>query len=108
MSRSGTESLCKALEILGIPTYHGWRSMENHKQSQLWVEAMQAKYENKGKAWKREDFDQILGDYSVSRAQAMHIRPVQQQWTGMATINLTPPFSGLHRLPLRCLSRRID
>lgn len=65
MSRSGTESLCKALEILGIPTYHGWRSMENHKQSQLWVEAMQAKYENKGKAWKREDFDQILGDYSA-------------------------------------------
>nr|ADN06237.1 hypothetical protein [Passalora arachidicola] len=65
MSRSGTESLCKALEILGIPTYHGWRSMENHKQSQLWVEAMQAKYENKGKVWKREDFDQILGDYSA-------------------------------------------
>lgn len=45
--------------------------MENHKQSELWVEAMQAKYENKGKVWKREDFDQILGDYSVGHAHKL-------------------------------------
>ena len=55
MSRSGTESLCKALEILQIPCYHGWRSMENHHQSILWAEAIEAKYENKGELWKRED-----------------------------------------------------
>lgn len=39
--------------------------MENHRQSALWVEALQAKFENKGQPWKREDFDQILGGYAA-------------------------------------------
>ena len=43
-----------------------WRSLENHYQAEMWTEAAEAKFENKGRKWTREDFDQILGDYSVS------------------------------------------
>lgn len=67
LSRSGTDSLCRALEILGYPCYHGWRTLEDPRQSVRWAEAIEAKYENKGRPWQgKEDFDQILGPYSVS------------------------------------------
>lgn len=65
LSRSGTDSLCKALEILGYPCYHGWRTLEDSKQSLLWAQAIEAKYENRGSPWKGKDFDRILGPYSV-------------------------------------------
>jgi hypothetical protein len=66
LSRSGTDSLCKALEILGYPCYHGWCTLDDPKQSILWAQAIEAKYENKGRPWaSEEDFDQILGPYSV-------------------------------------------
>ncbi len=66
LSRSGTDSLCKALEILGYPCYHGWRTLDDPKQSILWSQAIEAKYENKGETWEgEEDFDRILGPYSV-------------------------------------------
>ena len=35
-------------------------------QAEMWTQAVEAKYEAKGKQWTRQDFDQILGDYEVS------------------------------------------
>lgn len=33
----------------------------------LWEEAMRAKFQGKGKAWTREDFDRVTGDFDVRR-----------------------------------------
>ncbi|CAK4034448.1 Hypothetical predicted protein [Lecanosticta acicola] len=66
LSRSGTDSLCKALEILGYPCYHGWRTLDEPEQSVLWAQAIEGKYENRGRQWEgEEDFDRILGPYTA-------------------------------------------
>ena len=66
ISRSGTDSLCRALYKLGLPAYHGYNPVQNHWECILWREAIDAKWANKGKAWTPEDFDQIIGDYSAA------------------------------------------
>lgn len=43
-----------------------WRTLETHQQCLDWTRAIEAKYENKGRAWDgAADFDQILGEYTV-------------------------------------------
>ncbi len=67
MSRSGTDSLARALRMLGYTPYHGHNTLEDHRDSMLWLEALESKYRNKGHVWTRVDYDRILGDYDVSR-----------------------------------------
>lgn len=64
MSRTGSMSLYTALQKLGYKPYHMAVAMDSPKSSLgLWTEALQAKYEGKGKPWGREEFDKLLGDY---------------------------------------------
>lgn len=63
-----TTALCAALKILGISSYHFSEISrnKNNKHFELWLEAVQAKYDGIGKPWKGEDFDRILWNYDVS------------------------------------------
>lgn len=50
---------------LGIaPIYH-MREVGKNKHQDLWIQAIEAKYEDKGKAWERQDFEQILASFEV-------------------------------------------
>ncbi|KAI1378238.1 hypothetical protein F4677DRAFT_412588 [Hypoxylon crocopeplum] len=65
MPRTGTQSLADALERLGIaPVYHMREVGKNHHQA-LWIEALDAKFEGRGKPFDREKFDQILRNYEA-------------------------------------------
>ena len=44
-----------------------WRTLEVHQQCRDWTEAMETKYENKGRVWEgAADFDRFLAEYTVS------------------------------------------
>ncbi|ETS85787.1 hypothetical protein PFICI_03812 [Pestalotiopsis fici W106-1] len=63
MPRTGTQSIAEALIQLGIsPIYHMREVGQNNHQA-AWAEAMDAKFEGKGKPYGREEFDKILGDF---------------------------------------------
>ncbi|CAI4211901.1 unnamed protein product [Parascedosporium putredinis] len=65
LPRTGTQSLADALAILGIaPVYH-MRDVGKNKHQDLWVEAIEAKFEGKGTAWTRDEFDRILSGYEA-------------------------------------------
>ncbi len=58
-------ALADALGQLGVdPIYH-MREVANNKHQDLWVEAIDAKFEGKGRVWGRQEFDQILAGYEV-------------------------------------------
>lgn len=60
---------------LGIsPIYH-MREVGKNKHQDLWVQVLEAKYENKGKAWEREDFEQILAGFEVRITLTSHMSP---------------------------------
>lgn len=73
MGRTGTASMQKALQILGLPTYHGFEMHANKPDNRMWIEAFDAKYqrtaEAKARPWKTEDwrkfFDALLGHVSA-------------------------------------------
>ncbi len=56
-----------ALEQLGFgPCYHMRTAMNQYpRDCAMWLEAFQAKYDGIG-AFEREQWDQLLGNYSVS------------------------------------------
>ena len=58
----------KALRLLGYnDTYHGYSAvLENPRDCELWLAALQAKYDGKGKPFGRKEFDQILGNCQVN------------------------------------------
>ena len=61
-SRTGTLSMQKALSILGYPDpYHFSSFYDNVKDCDLWVEALQAKFNGKGKPYGEKEFDALLG-----------------------------------------------
>lgn len=63
LPRTGTQSLADALVQLGIsPTYH-MREVAKNKHQGLWIEALEAKFEGKGTAWQREDFERIFAGF---------------------------------------------
>ncbi|KAF5537856.1 hypothetical protein FMEXI_9678 [Fusarium mexicanum] len=65
-SRTGTMALFMALKQLGYTPYHMSRSLISPKTNlDLWREALDAKFEGKGKRWGREEFDKILGPYDA-------------------------------------------
>ncbi|GAB7323398.1 hypothetical protein MBLNU13_g05857t1 [Cladosporium sp. NU13] len=63
MGRTATESTCAALRLLGInECYHGWQPLfENPRDNEMWMEALEAKYDGKGKPYGRAEFDKLLG-----------------------------------------------
>lgn len=64
--------LCRALRLaleqLGYhKTYHGYSAaLENPKDCEMWLDAMRAKFEGRGKMFGREEFDRLLGHCQVS------------------------------------------
>lgn len=62
VSRSGTDSLKRALEQLGYDhTYHGWDAIEDPEQLVFWYQALNAKFRG-GKKFTRDDWDRMLGN----------------------------------------------
>jgi hypothetical protein len=63
LSRTGTTSLRHALTLLGYQAYHGWNLIECPADNAVWREALDAKFEGKGKMWRTaEEFDRVLGE----------------------------------------------
>ncbi|KAI0202105.1 hypothetical protein F4808DRAFT_78568 [Astrocystis sublimbata] len=63
LSRSGTESLARALDILGYTTYHGWDLLlEEPTRSQGWMRLIKKKYYGApGDELRAADFDAEMG-----------------------------------------------
>ncbi|KAI9044891.1 sulfotransferase family protein [Aspergillus affinis] len=63
MSRTGTDSMKKALLRLGYcDTYHGYTAAtENPRDCEMWLDAMAAKWDAVGKPFGRAEWDQLLG-----------------------------------------------
>ncbi|KAH6699995.1 hypothetical protein BKA64DRAFT_655494 [Cadophora sp. MPI-SDFR-AT-0126] len=62
VSRSGTDSLKHALEVLGYEkVYHGFDLLAAPEQLPFWREATKAKFEG-GKKFTRDDWDRIFGN----------------------------------------------
>lgn len=64
MSRTGTASMRMALQILGYnETYHGSALLANFRDADMWMEALDAKYnpQNGLKPFGRAEWDQLLG-----------------------------------------------
>ena len=67
-----TAAIADALQQLGIsPVYH-MREVSKNRHQALWIEALDAKFEGKGAAWKREDFEKILAGFEVGLFVAFH------------------------------------
>jgi hypothetical protein len=48
------------------------REVGKHQHESLWIEALEAKFENKGDAWStKQDFDRILEDFQVTLLQKL-------------------------------------
>lgn len=63
MSRSGTESIARALEQLGYNrTYHGIRTMSQSNDGFIWEELTNAKFGPNPRTITRHDLDRILDD----------------------------------------------
>ncbi|KAJ4389609.1 hypothetical protein N0V93_007080 [Gnomoniopsis smithogilvyi] len=63
LPRTGTQSLADALTELGVlPIYH-MREVGKSGHAQLWIQALEAKYEGQGDGWERQQFEQILAGY---------------------------------------------
>ncbi|UNI15423.1 hypothetical protein JDV02_001958 [Purpureocillium takamizusanense] len=67
LPRTGTTSLCAALKVLGMNPYHFSEISrnKNNKHFQLWLKAVQAKYDGVGVPLKGGDFDHILWNYDA-------------------------------------------
>ena len=59
-----------ALEQLGYgPCYHMRVAMNQYPQDcAMWMKALEAKFDGKGKLFGREEWDQLLGRYRVSKS----------------------------------------
>ncbi|KAK0632584.1 hypothetical protein B0T14DRAFT_37821 [Immersiella caudata] len=63
LPRTGTQSLADGLVQLGIsPIYH-MREVARNKHQALWIEAIDAKFEDVGVPWTREDFERVLENF---------------------------------------------
>ncbi|KAI9148056.1 hypothetical protein HJFPF1_11878 [Paramyrothecium foliicola] len=64
LGRTGTASMRAAMKQMGyVDTYHMMNcSIENPPDALMWMDALTAKYDGKGKPFTREDWDQLLGN----------------------------------------------
>ncbi|KAJ9615128.1 hypothetical protein H2200_001202 [Cladophialophora chaetospira] len=60
-SRTGTLTMQKALEVLGIPTYHFSSMYDNVREGDLWMKALDAKFDGKGEIPGKDFWDGLLG-----------------------------------------------
>ena len=66
-SRTGSSSMCAALQRLIYAPYHMTENMmQPDRFFPLWEEALLAKYQGKGKSFGMEEFDKIFGEHDVS------------------------------------------
>ncbi|KAK5120739.1 hypothetical protein LTR85_006097 [Meristemomyces frigidus] len=62
MPRTGTLSMQEALSMLGYPTpYHYVSIFENARDADMWIPALRAKAQGRGKPFGRREWDQLLG-----------------------------------------------
>ncbi|KAI4092328.1 MAG: hypothetical protein LQ344_003573 [Seirophora lacunosa] len=62
MLRTGTLSMQAALEELGFgPCYHMHFCFQNPMECEMWTEALNAKFQNKGRKYTKKEWDQLLG-----------------------------------------------
>ena len=57
-----------AFNILGYRSFHSVLFFANIRETELWNEALDAKFFSKGRKFARADWDQVLGDYSAVSA----------------------------------------
>ncbi|KAK4504761.1 hypothetical protein PRZ48_002723 [Zasmidium cellare] len=69
LSRTGTASLRMALWELGYNPHHGFAVFENPPDATLSNEAMKAKFDGKGKKWRKEEFDALFCDRDATLDQ---------------------------------------
>ncbi|MCJ1321788.1 hypothetical protein MMC15_007133 [Xylographa vitiligo] len=63
MMRTGTKSIKAGLEQIGFnKVYHMTTAMKNPKDCDMWTQAFNAKFHNKGQMLTRKEWDQLLGD----------------------------------------------
>ncbi|KJZ70379.1 hypothetical protein HIM_10223 [Hirsutella minnesotensis 3608] len=73
LPRTGTKSLCAALRRLGLNPYH-WEEVVKNKHFELWLEAIQAKYDGLGEPFKGRDmFDLMLCNYDAVSASPSYL-----------------------------------
>ena len=66
ISRTGTSSLCLALDKFNYKIFHMTENFKNPTHFfPLWDEAIRAKFNNDGKPYGRPEFDKLLGDYDA-------------------------------------------
>lgn len=54
-----------ALNILDLPCYHGLNLVSNIRDTEMWNEALDAKFFGKGRLFSKTDWDQLLGHHSA-------------------------------------------
>ena len=59
------QAMQQALGILGFPCYHGLTLIANVGDTDLWNEALDAKFFGKGSLYSTEQWDNLLGHYSA-------------------------------------------
>ncbi|KAJ5676146.1 efflux pump antibiotic resistance protein [Penicillium macrosclerotiorum] len=65
-NRTGTATMCCALEILGVPCWHSVQFMSSRfSDLKMWQEAVDRKFFNKGPKFGRPEFDQLLHDFGA-------------------------------------------
>lgn len=97
------KALADALVQLGIsPVYH-MREVGKNKHQAAWVEAIEAKYEDKGEPYGREQFDKLLGAFEVGTEAQLSV--MKQKYRVCSGFSLVP---GPGRLPSSNVPRRID
>ncbi len=67
-----------ALEQLGYDsTYHGYAAVfENPRDCEMWLEALDAKFNGKGMPFGRYEFDQLLGHCQVNTLEQTRMHNV--------------------------------
>lgn len=74
-------AICAAFRILGLNPYHFNEVSRNNNNGhfQLWLKAVQAKYDGEGEPWKGPDFDRILWNYDVSCPYSTYLYALAQK-----------------------------
>ncbi|CAG8974618.1 hypothetical protein HYALB_00009795 [Hymenoscyphus albidus] len=65
MPRTGTQSICEALRILGHKNNYHMTSVGPNKHHDKWVAALEAKFEGKGSQPSKKEFDELVGDFDA-------------------------------------------
>lgn len=74
--------------LLGFNDVYHMTSMleENPRDSEMWVEAYEAKFEGKGKPFGREEWDQLLGHCQVRRPKTTFLSGGRELSSDPATL----------------------